>query len=251
MNRQFYSQHGEDYLLWQVLGVERSHGYFVDVGAFDGIHLSNSYSFERAGWSGICVEAHPGFFPHLQANRPGSRCVHAACVENTAAGTAAFLTEPLGLLSGIKADKTSGMERRYANRGMTFPGFTRIEVPSMTLTGILREANAPRHMDFLSLDVEGTEPQVLAALDQAEFAFRIIVTEANTAEGLAETRGLLEARGYVFARSLGVNHVFASNKEDARNAASTRIDCRIEDVLHPLGEQATHPAARGRIIRES
>lgn len=36
-------------------------GYFVEVGTFDGVHLSNSYSFELGGWNGLCVEASPRF----------------------------------------------------------------------------------------------------------------------------------------------------------------------------------------------
>lgn len=248
MKRKYYSQHGEDHLLWEVLGVDRRNGYFVDVGAFDGVHLSNSYSFEVAGWGGICVEAHPDFFPLLRKNRQNSHCVHAACVREAGAGTVEFLSEPLGLLSGIRADLTSGMERRYANRGMTFPGFAKVAVPAMNLTDILRETGAPRCMDFLSLDVEGTEPDVLAGLDLMEFSFRVIVTEANTAQGLAEVRQLLESRGYIYARALGVNHIFAAAEADARRATSTRVVCRIEDTTHPAGEQATHPSTRGRRI---
>jgi FkbM family methyltransferase len=250
MRPAYYSQNGEDYLLWQVLGPDRRQGYFVDVGAFDGVHLSNSYSFEVAGWTGICVEAHPDFFPLLQANRPKSRCIHAACVEETSASRVEFLAEPLGLLSGIRADLTSGMDRRYAARGMTFPGFSKISVPAASLNSVLREVNAPPCMDFLSLDVEGTEHQVLAGLNLSEFSFRLILTEANTADALAKTRRLLERSGYTCARSLGVNHLFAANEDDARLAAAVRIACRIEETLHPLGEHATLPTTRGRNVAD-
>jgi len=57
---EFYSQNGEDFLLWSLFKGRKS-GFYIDIGAFDGIHLSNSYYFEKNGWDGVCVEAHPEY----------------------------------------------------------------------------------------------------------------------------------------------------------------------------------------------
>ena len=135
-NEEFFSQHGEDFLLHTMFSTTQA-GFFVDVGAFDGIHLSNSFFFERRGWKGICVEPHPDYFPLLERNRPGSICVQAAVVGSSDTKTVEFLKEDLGLLSGVRADETTDMEQRYAARGMVFRGFDRIEVPAITLTDLL------------------------------------------------------------------------------------------------------------------
>jgi len=69
LGRKYFGKNGADFLIWSLFSREEP-GFFVDAGAFDGIHLSNSYSFELAGWGGICVEAHPEYFPHLQKTGP-------------------------------------------------------------------------------------------------------------------------------------------------------------------------------------
>ena len=78
----FYSQGGEDYLVWKLLDrQQRASGYYVEVGALDGRRFSNSYAFEQIGWPGICVEAHPDYYQQARRNRPGATVVHAACCD--------------------------------------------------------------------------------------------------------------------------------------------------------------------------
>jgi hypothetical protein len=79
LRNSFYSQNGEDYLLSQFFNLKND-GFFIDIGAFDGIHLSNSYTFEKKGWRGICVEANPKYFEICKENRPKSICLNLACV---------------------------------------------------------------------------------------------------------------------------------------------------------------------------
>ena len=202
MNRKYFGQKGDDFLIWSLFPDE-SPGFFVDVGAFDGIHLSNSYSFELAGWIGVCVEAHPEYYQALEKNRPCSRNFHAACVRDNDQTSVEFLSEPLGLLSGIEAFKTQNMERRYAARGMKFPGWQKIKVPAMTLTQILGQAEAPKEISFLSVDVEGTEYDVLKGIDFFSYSFRLIITESNSFTDGNLIAELLAGVGYLPARTLG------------------------------------------------
>ena len=57
----YYSQYGEDFILWNFFDY-KEHGFFIDVGAFDGKHLSNTLSFEEHGWKGICIEPVSEYF---------------------------------------------------------------------------------------------------------------------------------------------------------------------------------------------
>jgi len=70
---EYFSHRGEDALLDKFFGFKDS-GFFVDIGAGDGIHLSNSYAFERRGWTGLCIEAAPELFGRCVKNRPRSHC---------------------------------------------------------------------------------------------------------------------------------------------------------------------------------
>ena len=162
MNR-YYGQHGEDYILWQVFKDKKS-GFFIDVGAFDGIHLSNSYLFELAGWQGPCIEAYPEYFALCQQNRPGSICIHAACLDDKGRETVTFYAERLGFLSSVEGDYED-VARRYQGRGLEFDGFQKIKVPAMTLDRILVSLQAQPKIDFVSIDVEGSELKVLQGFD--------------------------------------------------------------------------------------
>ncbi|MCC5788780.1 MAG: FkbM family methyltransferase [Opitutales bacterium] len=246
-SRKYFGQKGDDFVIWSLFS-DGFKGYFVDVGAFDGIHLSNTYSFELAGWTGVCVEANPDYFPLLEKNRPASRTIHAACVSDTSQARVEFLSEPLGLLSGIEAYKTQNMEKRYAARGMSFPGWTRILVPGKTLTQILEDAGAPRNISFLSIDVEGTERDVLLGLDFSKFSFRLIVAESNSAKDKSAIDSLLAEHGYFASRKLGANTFYVQSIEDSDCLTAVSGTIKIEDTLHPLGEKATRVETRGRNI---
>lgn len=66
----YYSQYGEDLILDQFFKAKNiTNGFFVDVGALDGIHLSNTYKFEQDGWNGICIEPHKQYFGLICKNR--------------------------------------------------------------------------------------------------------------------------------------------------------------------------------------
>jgi FkbM family methyltransferase len=234
----YYSPSGEDALAWSVFRNEPP-GFFVEVGAFDGRHLSNTLSFEEQGWTGICVEAHPDFIDFCRANR--RTCVHAACVAPGHAGKATFLSEPLGVLSGIRADLTQNLDGRYASRGMAFAGFTPVEVPARTLDEIIAEHKLPR-VDFLSIDVEGTEIDVLAGFSMEA---RVIVAEANTEAECGRLQRYMTGRGYTLARTLVQNLFFARRPEDISILSAATFDILTEATLHPLGEKATHPRHAG------
>jgi len=75
----YYSQNGEDYLLCKFFGQELN-GFYVDIGDFDGIYFSNTFSFEQIGWKGICVESNPDIFELCLKNRPNSVCFNDVCI---------------------------------------------------------------------------------------------------------------------------------------------------------------------------
>ena len=135
----YYSQSGEDFIAWHYFDFKKN-GFFVEIGAFDGIHLSNTYSFERAGWRGICVEPHPEYFPICKKNRPNSICLHLACIEDENIHQVEFNAEKLGLLSGINIDNHD-VEKRYNNRGLEYTPAEKIIVKSTTLNKILKETS--------------------------------------------------------------------------------------------------------------
>jgi FkbM family methyltransferase len=237
--RRYYSQHGEDYLLWKFFDFKKD-GFFVEVGAFDGVHLSNTYSFELEGWKGICVE--PGqYFENCKKNRPNSLCVNAACVSNDDIKEITFYEEELGLLSSLdmSTEKKEDIEKRYENRKLDFSGHKEKTVKAQTLNSILEE-NSVSKIDFVTIDVEGAEIEVLKGFDLKKYKPKVVILEANDEEHKKELLDYMTVQNsYVFVREVSVNLVFVSHKDDFNKMKDIEINCTIEKQLHPLGLKHT------------
>ena len=251
----YYSQNGEDYVLWEFFDYKRK-GFFVDIGAFDGRHLSNTYSFEEKGWKGICVEAHPDYFPLLKENRSNSLCLHYACVGERNRGYVDFHVEKMGLLSSIldTRDYNEDVKSRYAKRGLPFEGFNSVSVPAATIDELLERHSGDKvKLDFISIDVEGYEIEVMKGFDTGKYSPRIIIIEANTELARDEIIDYIANKeGYHFAGRLVENLFFVREEIDLERIRKIEIDCRIEKQTHPLGEAySTEEYLAGKIINET
>ena len=171
----YYSQTGQDRLLDEEIFQGRRSGFFVDVGAYDGVTGSNTCFFERSlGWSGLCIEPLPHRFESLQMNR---RCRSLqACV---APGTSAEFLEIEGIdqLSGLAATydpirlwTLSIQLRRHGRR------IRRHQVGCVDLNQLLDEEQRTT-VDLLSIDTEGSEQAILESLDFSRRDFLVIVVE--------------------------------------------------------------------------
>jgi len=228
--RRFFSQLGEDCLLGIFFGFKKE-GFFIDVGAFDGVYLSNTYAFEQLGWSGICIEAFPEYFDLCVKNRPGSQCVQAACLAG-GRGPVEFRTERGGLFSGVKADEgfTASI---YRGQNVPFDGFRTIRVPSASLDELLDGKTG--EIDFVSIDVEGAELEVLKGFDVERYRPRVLVLEANRPEERQAIDDYLGGRGYRLARSMAWNHFYVRSADDMRKLRAIAFAARLDRPAHPLG----------------
>lgn len=195
---------------------------------------------------------HPKFFQLCKQSREQAICINVACVASSGVGNTAFYVEKLGLLSGTLGDREDDVRARYEMRGLEFNGFDKMTVPASTLNAILSENLPPdAEIDFISIDVEGTELEVLQGLDLSRFRPRVLVIEANSEEA-KETlqKHVVQLNGYVEARSLGPNLFYARSLEDADKLRAISIDCQIEKHLHPLGKKYTlKEFIEGKVIR--
>jgi FkbM family methyltransferase len=242
--RRYYSQNGEDYVLWRFFD-DKASGFFVDVGAFDGAFLSNSLSFEQQGWSGICVEPTPKFFEYCQSRRPHSVCLNVACVGDDQVTSVDFKVEKLGLTSGIGVDaQDSGLRNLYRSVQTDFDGFDTLTVPARTLNSILGEHLPPGcEIDFISLDVEGAELDVLRGLDLVRYAPKVLVVEANTPEEAALLNTyLVTDNGYIQARAEKWNYFYVRRDQDVDKLRRIKIHCTLEQQTHPVVTSFSLPA---------
>lgn len=166
-------------------------GYFVDVGANDPKAISQSWHLERMGWDGVLVEPQPALAQKLREQRR-AKVFACACSSPANAGKMLRL-HVAGIHSSLNPDFfVAGMRREDV-----------IEVPARTLDDILEEAVAPTPIDFLSIDVENHEIEVLGGLTLRRWQPRLILIE-DLALNLRIHR-LLTARGYKWVRRTGLN----------------------------------------------
>ena len=195
-----YSQLGQDVSVIDFFQSRRD-GYFIEVGAYDGIYLSNTYMLEKQfNWNGICIEPLPTIFALLQQNRSCS-CVNAAVYSE--AGLELEFVEG-GILSGIT---------QCIDRHIDIINNDKIHIQTKTLTNIMDERQMPSYIEYLSIDTEGSELEVLRGIDWSRYSFGYIGIEHNYIEPRrAEMRQLLEKQGYTHFRENEWDDDYVRNK---------------------------------------
>ena len=153
-------------------------GYYVDVGCHDGIEISNTLLFERLGFDGICVDANE---ESIQACRRNRKC----CAEHL------LVSDKIGK-SLFSVDKKKPMLSRA-----TVSGEFGFSVPTATLTSILDAHDAPRKIDYISVDVEGMEVEVLNGFDSDKYDVTCWTIEHNGESRAGDIANWLWDRGYM------------------------------------------------------
>jgi FkbM family methyltransferase len=184
------SQLGQDLWVLEKMGFKRG-GYFVEFGATDGVRLNNTYLLEKEfGWTGLCAEPNPEFLQKLQRNR--SCTVSAACIAGESGQQVEFiLADEFGGIAAHCQDMHDEKRRAYRDLGQT------MVVSTVSLDEFLRKHNAPRTIDYLSIDTEGSEYEILKNFPFDEWEVRLITVEHNFTPIRASIRELLTAKGYV------------------------------------------------------
>jgi FkbM family methyltransferase len=187
---QYYSQIGQDRWVKSVLNNKRD-GYFVELGACDGLHLSNTLYFERnLNWNGICIEPSDAFYKDLSINR---KCNVSNCLISSYEGETVDFSH-CGAVSGILDEHT----------GIFTTKDSVVKKTTTTLASVLDQFNAPEIIDYLSLDVEGQEYNILRTFPFDKYKFRCITVEHN-APHVGNTlqlkiRDILTRNGYTFVK---------------------------------------------------
>jgi len=221
----FYSERGEDRTIASVLSNEVP-SFFVDVGAYDGIKDSNTYYFELMGWKGICVEPHPHYFPICAKNRPNSRCLNLAAWEEDGHSMEFYGTIPGGASRIGRLDELKKTLELYPEIKVGDP----IRVQTRTLDSIFREHEIPRGFGLLSIDVEGTEMNVLRGLTLVNYLPRFVIIEYNHIEGERSRRPYQRPPQILYdyfgaCEYVGVNNpkshnaIYCRDMEDAKTVA--------------------------------
>jgi FkbM family methyltransferase len=196
----FFAQFGEDRILDAIFD-HRSSGNCVEVGANDGITDSMTYHFELMGWNCLLVEPIPDLVRKISEKR---NCIVKNYAASSEEGEASFFIaeEALGM---------SGLElSRKQRQAITSAGgiLKKITVRKKPLDAILEESNICG-IDFISIDVEGHELEVLKGFSMEKFRPRILLIEDNSNQTDPIIENYMKRKGYVIFRRTGVNDWYA------------------------------------------
>ena len=180
--------------------VDYDGGFYVELGANDGVAQSNSLYFEtKRNWSGVLVEPSPHNFLLCKELRSKKNCIFCnACVSfnykekyvDIKYANLMSISENLDLDIEDKSAHIESGKQFLAGTETVF-AFGAI---ATTLNSLLERANAPKVIDFLSLDVEGAELEVLKGINFEQFSFKYMLIEVRD---LKRMESFLIDRGYV------------------------------------------------------
>ena len=183
------SENGQEWFVLDTLNYKRN-GYFIDIGAGDGIVGSNTFILEKFyNWSGVCVDPNPAFFKSLIGSRDVS-------------------------IVDLSVDKESGKVKPflYANEkdffGWNFRSglkevvnssdhnFQEMKTYTISLNDLLDWQDSPKDIDYVSIDVEGHEYNILEGFDFTRYNVKIWSIEHDFGVQRAKIQKLLEEKGY-------------------------------------------------------
>lgn len=162
-------------------------GYFIEFGALDGKDSSNTYILEKKfGWNGIVAEPSKEWQKKLELNR---NCeIDKRCVWTHSGQKIEFLEISYSGLSTISQFQYSDSYNRKKNK--------KYHVESISLNDLLEEYRAPKKIDYLSIDTEGSEFQILQRFDFSKYEIKIITVEHNYTNQREKISNLLASKGY-------------------------------------------------------
>ena len=166
-----YSQEGEDMILRRIFE-NKQNGFYIDVGAHHPKRFSNTYFFYKEGWRGINIDAMPGSMESFNKVRPRDINIEQPISDEQQTLTYYAFNEPA--LNGFSKSLS------HSRDGKT--GYNVIfkkELETKTLDSVL-DAYLPndiKEIDFLSIDVEGLDYQVLRSIDLSKYQPKVILVE--------------------------------------------------------------------------
>jgi FkbM family methyltransferase len=183
------SQLRQDLFVLAILNF-KVNGFFVEFGATNGINLSNTYLLEKEfGWTGILAEPAKYWHKDLKKNRTCN--IETACVWRDSNSMLKFLEADAAELSTISNFMGSDSHKEMRLHSKAY------EVNSISLNDLLEKYNAPNLIDYLSIDTEGCEYEILSNFDFTKYSFNIITCEHNFTPMREKIYNLLSNHGYV------------------------------------------------------
>ena len=208
------SQSSEDEFLSRNFFKNRCNGTYVELGGLDGVRYSNSHLFHYGfQWHGILIEPSPSSFKALEMNRPKDNTFNYAVCSSPR--DVHFVEGREKAVSGILEFMAPSFIATWHSNSTKKPA-TLSRISCKSLSDILDESSLPQKqvIDFLSIDVEGAEFEVVQTIDFSRHVFGVIFYEADEYNPVKNEvmKTFLESKGYTFRSSANRSNFHINNR---------------------------------------
>lgn len=188
---------------------QKQNGFFLDIGAFDGVTWSNSLTFElNFNWDGICIEPHPRSYKELVQQR-NCKCLNVAVSDVMGEMDFLSVNGESEMLSGLVNFYDPRHKKRLEEETNKFKDDISInKIKCRSVMDIMQEANRS-HIDYLSIDTEGSELKIISGIDFEKISVDLISLECNFE--IKPINDFMLERGYKFLQKI-CGDVFYSKK---------------------------------------
>ena len=205
-NENYFSQSGQDKIIKKYFFKDYKNGFFVEIGAFDGLEGSNCFHFEKfLDWKGIAIEASPTQFDKLKKNR---KCK----LINKAVSTKVEEVEFIDIVEGFK--QMSGINNiKYKENFIRAKKnektkFNKEILKTSTFSNVISDNF---DIDYLSIDIEGSEFEILKTIDYEKYDIKVISVENNLPKEQSFKEFFMNKNFSYFDR-IGADEIFYNNK---------------------------------------
>jgi len=166
------SQINQDLFVLSELKLKKN-GYFVEVGAANGIYLSNTFILEKVfNWNGLLVEPAKIWHKELKQNRDSN--LDFRCVLGNSNGLVTFTESEDSEYSTVKKFKSNDLHKDLRKKEVST-----YKVQTVSLEDLLEENNCPNKIDYLSIDTEGSEYEIIKNFDFSKYNISCLTIEHN------------------------------------------------------------------------
>ena len=184
-SQESFAQVGQDSIILDLLG---SNGYFIDLAANDALDLTNTLALERKGWTGLCVEPNSVYWYGLS---------HRKCQVVGALVAGTKREEVKVKFRGVYGGIVGKLDNRLANRKKE-PDAAVVTRYTAPITEVLEKFQVPNTIDYLSLDVEGSEYEIMKDFPFDKYTIRVMTVERPN----KQLQNLLKENGYIYLAEL-------------------------------------------------
>ena len=203
-NEKFFSQAGQDKIIKNHFFQNKKNGFFIEIGAYDGIIGSNCYHFEKfLNWEGIAIEASKIQYDKLKNNRK-CKTVNKAISNKIKDVEFVEVIEGLTQMSGIKNENNTAIEIINNNEN------SKSKISKITTTTFEEEITSNLEIDYLSIDIEGEELDLLKSIDFNKYTIKVISVENNVPDKF-NYNTFFKSKNFSFFDRIGQDEIFFNN----------------------------------------